>query len=599
MLAEAEAQAVEHRRLQGLPWEDRVAVGLSWPEVYVEEIRRLGWNRWELRLREPGGTDLHDGITPGELVVLGLPGAPEIGPEGRVLDVDGPVAEVEIRFEGVPQFEGKRLRLSRTFEDSTLRRYATGLRRADATESPLVDLLLPGAPEVEAVQSPLIGLPGLNPSQALAAAQVEAGDALAVVHGPPGTGKTTLIRALVQRWVGQGLRVHAVADSNAAVDHLTSLLGGAGLRVVRLGHPSRIGPAARPWSVSTLRAAGPHALALARMDASLSRGEGTGYERRALARERADLRRQADKHVIHGAQVVCSTLGTLARKAPELPRADVTVVDEATQAMEPAIWCIVPSSERLVLVGDPHQLGPVVVDAGSLLERSLLERLLDEVYLEERRLPLPMLATQHRMNRRIQSLVQGTYGPTYTAHASVAEAAVPGLEEPLDGAVVALVDTAGGGLDERRDPVSQSLENRGEAALVALAVRRLLDAGLRPGEIGVITPYSAQVGRLRRGLPAGIEVASVNAFQGREKRAIVMSFVRSNARGELGFLSDPRRLTVALTRARELLVLVGDGATLCSDPALAGLLDAVAGATDGSVRLLSVWSAPWDAVLAD
>jgi superfamily I DNA and/or RNA helicase len=157
------------------------------------------------------------------------------------------------------------------------------------------------------------------------------------------------------------------------------------------------------------------------------------------------------------------------------------------------------------------------------------------------------------------------------------------------------VDTAGAGLDEQRDPQTRSLYNRGEVAIVVRAVGELIAAGVAPRDIGVIAPYSAQVSRLGAS-PAlrDVEVATVNAFQGREKDAIVCSFVRSNPDGDLGFVADRRRLVVALTRARRYLLCTGDSATLASSPDFAAAFEVFL-ARDAWA---TVWESPWSEAVA-
>jgi ATP-dependent RNA/DNA helicase IGHMBP2 len=132
---------------------------------------------------------------------------------------------------------------------------------------------------------------------------------------------------------------------------------------------------------------------------------------------------------------------------------------------------------------------------------------------------------------------------------------------------IEFIDTAGAGFDEEVEPNGESRLNREEAALVARTVRELLDAGLAAADLAVIAPYGAQVRLLRELLPvAGLEIDSVDGFQGREKEAVVLSLVRSNAGGEIEFLSDIRRMNVAMTRARRKLLMIGDTATLCTHP---------------------------------
>jgi len=132
---------------------------------------------------------------------------------------------------------------------------------------------------------------------------------------------------------------------------------------------------------------------------------------------------------------------------------------------------------------------------------------------------------------------------------------------------VQFIDTAGAGYDEQPEPDGKSRLNPQEADLVARKVRELLDAGVLPEAIAVIAPYSAQVRLLREKLPIdGLEIDSVDGFQGREKEVVIFSLVRSNVEGDVGFLADVRRTNVAMTRARRKLLMIGDSATLSSDP---------------------------------
>ncbi|MCA9490752.1 MAG: AAA family ATPase, partial [Myxococcales bacterium] len=292
-------------------------------------------------------------------------------------------------------------------------------------------------------------------------------------------------------------------------------------------------------------------------------------EARALLAERNELRAQAREHALQTAQVLATTFGTLARIAEDLPRAVTAVVDEATQATEPAVWVAVPWVKRLLLVGDPHQLGPVVKTGDPILSQPLLNRLVDAG------VPLPMLEVQYRMAPAIRELVAEIYGPTYRD--------APGLADRA-GEVV-FVDTAGAGAEER-DPLTSSLYEPAEIDAVARLVEAEIARGTPRDRIVVVTPYSAQVSRLRaRAELAGIEVGTVNAMQGREQDVVIVSFVRSNHDGDLGFVADDRRLTVALTRARHRLYLVGDTGTLARNARFARLIDRIADA--GGLR--SVW----------
>lgn len=588
--AEEDTGRSEHARRAALRLSDRVAVGFTWSPLEVDSLRSMG-SRTLVRLRAPRGIALHDGIRSGDPIVLGTPTTVE-GLPGWVSGAEGRIAEVVVS--GDPSVIPDSCAVSLRFDPSTFQRYRKALLRARDTPSPLREVLLGTRPGGTLDDHPRLPVGRLNAAQHAAGSQALEAAELALIHGPPGTGKTELVAAMLAALVAFGDRPWALADSNAAVDHLALRAASRGLRVVRLGHPMRVGGPARELTVDHRIAAGPHAKALALLDRDLGRLRSTRSRRaelRQLLAERRGLSTQARSHVLAGAQVIASTLGTLARVAPDLEPPHTAIIDEATQAVEPAVWTAVPYVKRLILVGDPCQLGPVVLDRGSPLERSVVQRLLDQGEL-----PMPMLEVQHRMDERLQTLVQPVYGESWRAHPTIERQVLADLSgvqsTPLTTTSVLWVDTAGAGLGEARDPVSQSLYNEGELAVVVLAVTALCEAGVPADAIGVIAPYSAQVGRLRTMLP-DVEVATVNAFQGREKEAIVCTFVRSNDAAELGFVSDGRRLTVALSRARRLLIAVGDSATLASHPRFADLFDHLAERGE----LSSVFEPPWDTVL--
>jgi len=442
----------------------------------------------------------------------------------------------------------------------------------------------------------------LNAEQDAALDLAERALDVALVHGPPGTGKTTVLVEVIRRAVARGEQVLAVAPSNLAVDNLLERLLAAGVEGVRLGHPARVLPSllahtleARVESHEAARIAGQlveEALALRRDGRKRRQRRGPGRfseareaERRAreLLAEARVLEARAEQEVLARAPVVLATLTGL--DAPPLAgrRFALAVVDEATQAVEPAAILALLRADRAVLAGDHLQLPPTVLSAAAQeggLGVSLFERLA-ALHGDSAKVTL---AEQHRMNRLIMGYPsEALYGGALRAHPSVADHAVDA--RPLE-----VVDTAGRGFEEETPPGSDSRQNPGEAELAAAEVARLLERGLLPREVALIAPYEAQVQRLRhllgRWLDEGLEVDTVDGFQGRAKEAVVVSLTRSNDAGEVGFLADVRRMNVAITRARKKLVVVGDGATVSRHPFYDGFFR--------YAQQLGAWCSAWE-----
>ena len=397
-----------------------------------------------------------------------------------------------------------------------------------------------------------------------------------LVHGPPGTGKTTVLVELIRRAAARGEKVLAAAPSNLAVDNLVERLVEIGVDVVRVGHPARVLPAVVEHTLDERTRVHPQARIAAelveqairlRADSrkrKQRRGPGRFSEARAQEREARELLAEAreledraELAVLEKAQVVLATLTGVESRALEGRRFALSVIDEATQAVEPAAYLALLRADRAVLAGDHLQLPPTVLAADAQeLSLSLFERL-----AKARPEATVTLAEQHRMNERIMRYPSDAlYQGKLRAHPAVAEHAI-------DDAPLEFIDTAGRGFDDETPEESDSRLNEGEAQLVAAEVRKLLER-LAPKDVAVISPYDAQVQRLRQLLhDAGeLEIDTVDGFQGREKEAVVVSLVRSNPDGELGFVADIRRINVALTRARKKLIVIGDSATIARHP---------------------------------
>jgi hypothetical protein len=411
---------------------------------------------------------------------------------------------------------------------------------------------------------------------------------LAVLHGPPGCGKTTTLAELIRQAVRRGEKVLACAPSNLAVDNLLERLLAGGERAVRLGHPARVLPALREHTLDLMveshddtrlaRKLAKQAFALFRKAGKWTRAKpepGARHDMRQEARDLlTDARRleaRAVERVLDGASVLCATTTALDSEILGQRTFDLGVIDEAGQSTEPGCWIPLLRCRRLVLAGDHCQLPPTVLSQEAAREGfgvSLLERLV-ALYggAVTRR-----LGVQYRMHEAIMAFPsEHFYEGGLVADASVRGHLLhdlPGVAASgLTATPVQFLDTAGAGYEEEVEPDGASRLNVPEAALVCRKVLALLQAGVAPGDVAVIAPYAAQVRLLRERLPVpGLEIDSVDGFQGREKEAVVLSLVRSNREGEVGFLADVRRMNVALTRARRKLLVVGDSATLASHP---------------------------------
>ena len=316
----------------------------------------------------------------------------------------------------------------------------------------------------------------------------------------------------------------------------------------------------------------------------------------------ADARRieaQLVARIFGSARVVCATLTGLDERLLGDQRFDLCVIDEAAQSTEPDCWIPLRYSQRLVLAGDPWQLPPTIVSksaAAGGLAISLLERLMSST---PDATPLArQLDVQYRMHQQIMDFSsQAFYHATLIADSSVAThllCTLPGVQTTeLTSTPVHFIDTAGADYQEVPEPDGESRYNADEANLVQRKMEKLLAAGVAATAIAIISPYAAQVRLLREQLAAqveqGLEIGSIDGFQGRENEVVIISLVRSNADGEIGFLADTRRMNVALTRARRKLIVIGDSATIGGDPFYADLLAYF----DGIGAYHTVWEEAW------
>lgn len=584
-----------------LTLQERQARGLTLLDVEpVEEDVGLG-GRVLVMLERQDKAPLPVRLWPGDLVEV-RPRKADVEHPGRAVVSRSTATRVQLAFDRSPPswMADGRLMLDIVPNDISFDRAKAAVRKMAArdkgqerrvrevllgNEAPKFD----SAPRFEPSRA-------LNPEQAEAVSLALAAKDFFLVHGPPGTGKSHVLAEVAVQAAKGGARILCTAASNAAVDHLLDLCVRSGLRAVRIGHPARVSPLLQQHTLDVLVEEHPdRKLSRDLFDdafellgyARKQRTQGRSRQRFANARaskseaqslfdDARKLEKKAVSSILDRAQVICITCTAIDGSPIADEEFDLALIDEATQATEPVTLIPFLRAKKVILAGDPFQLPPTILSEKAAKEglgKSLFERLLEEHGDGVKR----MLKEQYRMNEGIMRFPsKTTYGGQLRAPVEVEQRALHDVLAKKDVVAppVLFLDTAGKGFDEKREETSQSLFNEGEAELVLARVQELVDAGLHPRELAVISPYGAQARFLRERIQnQDVEVDTVDAFQGREKDAIIVSFVRSNPEGQLGFLTDLRRLNVAITRPRRHLFLVGDSATLSAHPTYAALVE--------------------------
>jgi hypothetical protein len=546
--------------------------------------------------------------------------------EGTISFQGGNRLKLTLHTDELPDWarDGK-LGIDLLFDDNSYTEMFSALRQAAALaekreEGRLVRILTGPTPPVfgeetaaassgqsGAVASPAPGIP-LNPSQQAAVRKILSAADVAIVHGPPGTGKTTTlvaaIKALTQRDEGPVL---VVAPSNAAVDLLSEKLADTGLNVLRIGNPAKVSDKLLSFTLDSRMAehsAMKEVKKIKKRAAEFkdmahkykrSFGPAEREQRKALFDEARNLMKEVERteqyildDIIGKARVITATLVGANHYTIRNLRYTTVVIDEAGQALEPACWIPILKASRLVLAGDHCQLPPTVKSqeaARGGLSTTLLEKC---VALHPEAVTL--LEEQYRMHQRIMGYSsQVFYEKRLKAHATVSGHTLFEGDAPL-----AFIDTAGCGFDER--PEGPGITNPEEAAFLVRHVSRLLsdmaargDRGsgptARPGSalpsVAIISPYRNQVHLLQELVAASpalrewgdrLSVNTIDSFQGQERDIVYIGMTRSNADSRVGFLADIRRMNVAMTRARKKLVVIGDSATLSRVPFYEGFI---------------------------
>ncbi|KAK9448040.1 P-loop containing nucleoside triphosphate hydrolase protein [Limtongia smithiae] len=443
----------------------------------------------------------------------------------------------------------------------------------------------------------------LNKSQKQAVSKSIGDSEVTIVHGPPGTGKTYTVIEIIRQLVEQGKRVLVCGPSNISVDTILERLHGLipTTQLLRVGHPARILQSTQQHSLDLiLRSSEPGQIVKdirSEIDDSFMKLKKarSGYERseiykniKLLRKEYRLRERKALTQLLTQATVIASTLHGAGSTFLSAIQFNTIIIDEVSQSLEPQCWIPLlahPEAERLIIAGDNKQLPPTIKFANNeqVLGTTLFDRL-ESLHGEKVK---TLLNVQYRMNTKIMDYPsKAMYNGELTAAKSVADQTLADLEyieQTEDTEVQVLwIDTQGGDFNEsvsdegsNMNADSTSKSNDLEAWIVIEQISNLLNCGVKLSDIGVISPYNAQVALIsqrfeafseRSKLDIGkeeiLEISSVDGFQGREKEAIIISMVRSNDSGKVGFLKDDRRLNVAMTRPRRYLCVIGDSETL-------------------------------------
>jgi superfamily I DNA and/or RNA helicase len=428
----------------------------------------------------------------------------------------------------------------------------------------------------------------LNASQQDAVRAALASETVCIIHGPPGTGKTTTLIHLLKELVSRGEQVLVCAPSNTAVDWLTLLLQKQGLNALRMGHLSRMDQEVLESSLEQKLAAHEDARHLKKIRVQadeLRRLAGTykrhfGPEERAQrgrllkeARELSSWSRELEQRItddiIDQAQIITCTLSGSHSLHLRQRRFKTCIIDEAAQALQASCWLAMSKADRAILAGDPFQLPPTVKDEQAM-RQGLSVTLLDLAIRSG--LNLQLLKVQYRMHRHIMEFSnQWFYGGWLEADDRARERTLDATH--YAGPVLEFIDTAGCGFQEERCAQTGSYLNKDEYRLLREHMDPFLHQVWQENpSVGILSPYKAQVNYMQEELVAdqpegfSIGVQTIDGFQGQERDIIYISLVRSNEDQQIGFLKDYRRMNVAMTRARKKLIVIGDSATIGSDP---------------------------------
>ena len=575
---------------------DRRNLGLTWYPIAIRNTEIGRGDYITVEVERTTHQDLSQQFRFGSTVVLFSnhdPKADRI--EGVITHLNRNKMKISLRLDELPDWtrDGK-LGVDLLFDNNSYDEMNNALKQAttfcdDDARNKLIRILTDGQQPDFKVNSAYYSSPKLNISQQEAVNKILSANQLAIVHGPPGTGKTTtLVQAIKALSKQDNQKILVVAPSNTAIDLLTEKLSEEGLNVIRVGNPARVSEKlvhatldykmAEHPEMKSIKVLKKQANEYKNMAHKYKRsfGKAERDQRKALFDEAHKIGREIENseqyimdNLFNNAQIITATLVGSNHYTVKNLKYNTVVIDEAGQALEPACWIPILKAEKVIFAGDHFQLSPTIKSkeaAKSGLSTTLLEK---SVILHPESVVL--LNEQYRMNTQIMGYSSKVfYEDRLMANSSVANHLLFPNDEPL-----MFIDTAGCGFEEKADGTSTT--NPEEATFMLNHLTEFIESlGNQNFEnkfpsIAVISPYKQQVQLLKELMQSNpllmahddkISVNTIDSFQGQERDIVYISLTRSNTEGAIGFLSDTRRMNVAMTRARKKLVVVGDGATL-------------------------------------
>ena len=429
----------------------------------------------------------------------------------------------------------------------------------------------------------------LNDSQHVAIQSILHSDRFTIVHGPPGTGKTTTLVEAIAQLISKGEKILLSAPSNTAVDNIAKALIKQGVQVLRTGNLGKTDPELLPYTPEgklanskeqkEIKELKKRAEEFRRMALKYKRnfGKAEREQRNLLFKEVKQIRAQIkqiqqynEEKLFTSAQVIAGTPVGLHDSGLKPGVFTSLIIDEAGQCLEPLAWCLFPYAEKIILAGDHWQLPPTVLSQEAMkkgFNRSILEVAIHTVE------NIHLLDTQYRM----RAAIAGFSGKYFYNNLLKTAAHLANT-----GVHLSFIDIAGSGYQEKRGADGSSLQNEGDI----LVLKKLIETEtLQAKETAIISPYSGQVTAIKEAVDNSFSIRTIDSFQGQENKHIIISLVRSNDEGDIGFLKDYRRMNVAITRAQENLYVIGDSATIGNDKFYQEFLQYIE--THGSYR--TIW----------